>query len=73
MKLNGDKVVLRLTDEEKATCKMPEFNRPSFEVPVDCTLDYSLTANKGLPDMVEIDELNHATLMQNLHARYTND
>jgi myosin heavy subunit len=47
--------------------------KASFEAPVNLTLDFSHTANKGLADMVDIDELNHATLMQNLHARYMKD
>jgi hypothetical protein len=37
-----------------------------FETKVELTLDYSSNASSGLPDMVDIDELNHATLMQNL-------
>lgn len=73
VKLAGDKVLLRLTDEERKDCKIPELCRPQFEAPVDHTMDYSLTADQGLPDMVEIDELNHATLMQNLFARYKNN
>jgi len=44
--------------------------QPFFEASIDNTLDYSVLASKGLPDMVDIDELNHATLLQNLHARY---
>lgn len=47
--------------------------RPQFEGAVDSTMDYSHTANKGLPDMVDIDELNHATLMHNLYSRYRMD
>lgn len=73
LKLAGDKVTLRLTEEEKKTCKIDSLNKPSFDAPVDLTMDYSLMASKGLPDMVDIDELNHATLMQNLHARYMKD
>jgi len=30
-------------------------------------------ANNGIPDMIEIDELNHATILWNLHQRYMND
>ena len=73
VKLNGDKVMLRLADSERDGCKVPDLTRLQFEVPVELTLDYSLTADKGLPDMVEIDELNLATLMQNLAARYAKD
>jgi len=61
--LNGDKVVLKLTDEERATCQIPQLTKPNFEAPVDLTMDWSHTADRGLPDMVDIDELNHATLM----------
>ena len=63
MKLVGEKVQLRLTAEERASCKIGELLRPHFEASIEHTLDYSLTADNGLPDMVEIDELNHATLM----------
>ena len=44
-----------------------------FETKVELTLDYSQNASAGLPDMVDIDELNHATLLQNLEARYNRD
>lgn len=44
-----------------------------FETKVELTLDYSQNAIAGLPDMVDIDELNHATLLQNLEARYNRD
>jgi myosin heavy subunit len=33
-------------------------------------MEYSQVAEKGIADMVEIDELNHATLLQNLFRRY---
>jgi myosin heavy subunit len=36
-------------------------------------MEYSVTAERGLADMVEIDELNHATLLHNLCSRYMRD
>lgn len=36
-------------------------------------MPYSIAAEKGIADMVEIDELNHATLLFNLKQRYYKD
>ena len=36
-------------------------------------MDYSLSAEQGIKDMIEIDELNHATILYNLYKRYVND
>lgn len=36
-------------------------------------MEYSKIAEQGIADMVEIDELNHATLLQNLCSRYCHD
>jgi myosin heavy subunit len=36
-------------------------------------MEYSKIAEKGIADMVDIDELNHATLLHNLYSRYCND
>jgi myosin heavy subunit len=76
VKLDKEKVWLRLTNEERNNYKgtsRPSLNVDSFETKVELTLDYSNNAAQGLPDMVDIDELNHATLMQNLQARYDRD
>jgi len=36
-------------------------------------MDYSQKSEEGLSDMVEIDELNNATLLYNLFKRYEKD
>jgi myosin-5 len=36
-------------------------------------MDYSLAADKGIKDMIDIDELNHATILYNLFRRYEQD
>ena len=33
-------------------------------------MDYSLAAEQGISDMIDIDELNHATILYNLYKRY---
>ena len=64
LKVSGDgKVTLKLADSERAECQVADLKKPNFEGLVENTMDYSQTASKGLPDMVDIDELNHATLM----------
>lgn len=74
LRVSGDgKVVLRLADSEKAECQVAELKKPNFDGLVEHTMDYSQTASKGIPDMVDIDELNHATLMHNLQVRYSKD
>ena len=65
--------MLKLTTEEQKTCKVEDFMQSSFEVTLESTMEYSKAAEKGLADMVEIDELNHATLLYNLQVRYMRD
>jgi len=36
-------------------------------------MEYSSRAEEGIQDMVDIDELNHATLLYNLFKRYEHD
>lgn len=33
-------------------------------------MEYSETAEEGIPDMMELNELNHATLLYNMRQRY---
>ena len=42
-------------------------------VKLENTLEYSSMATDGIPDMVEIDELNPASLLYNLMTRYRRD
>ena len=73
VKLDKDKVWLKLTPDAAKICQVQAIKGPMFETKVELTLDYSQNAIAGLPDMVDIDELNHATLLQNLEARYNRD
>ena len=41
-----------------------------FTLDKSLILDYSYMAEKGLQDMIDIDELNHATVLYNLYKRY---
>ena len=71
--VNGSKLVLTLTPEEIKECKVKELLASSFEIEVDHVMEYSKVTEKGIADMVEIDELNHATLLHNLYSRYCKD
>lgn len=44
--------------------------KPNFLIDIKKTLEYSKAAENGLADMVEIDELNKASLTYNLANRY---
>jgi myosin heavy subunit len=41
-----------------------------FEIKAENVMEYSLSAEQGISDMIEISELNHATLLHNLKVRY---
>ena len=53
-------------------CRNPKFMHP-FAHTKNLILDYSEMAEKGLHDMIEIDELNHATVLYNLFTRYSRE
>jgi myosin heavy subunit len=48
-----------------------ELKKPGFPVGLELTLEYSKMAEAGLNDMVEIDELNPATLLFNMSQMYS--
>jgi myosin V len=66
----GDKCTCKISDKDK--CSEPKFLRP-FDIDKTLIMDYSDMANKGIQDMIDIDELNHATILWNLYKRYCND
>jgi myosin heavy subunit len=66
----GDKCTCKIA--EKETCSEPIFMKP-FDHDKSLIMDWSEMANKGLKDMIDIDELNHATILWNLYKRYCND
>lgn len=53
-----------------ADCKVAELKKPGFAVGPELTLEYSKMSEAGLNDMVEIDELNPATLLFNMSQMY---
>jgi myosin heavy subunit len=71
-KLEGEEVSLTLTPEELAEADgVPaDFKKPGFKSSIVDTLDYSAMTEAGCDDMVDIDELNSATLLYNLANRY---
>ena len=74
MSIDGENVKCQITDpEELRECTENELKVPGLVVPLNDTLEYSELAQQGIPDMVEIDELNPATLLYNLMSRYRRD
>lgn len=69
---NGATCSLALVPEELKECEEPKF-RQGFDHPKDLIMDYSDMADKGIEDMIDIDELNHATILWNLYKRYKKD
>jgi myosin heavy subunit len=59
-----------LFESELADCKVPELKKAGFPVGPELTLEYSKMSEAGLNDMVEIDELNPATLLFNMSQMY---
>lgn len=68
---DGDKSILKLAPGEE--CMEPKFRGNQFELPNTHVMDYSEMAEKGIKDMIDIDELNHATILYNLFQRYRRD
>lgn len=54
-------------------CKQAKFLNRDFELDNSLIMDYSEMAERGIKDMIDIDELNHATILHNLFQRYLND
>ena len=59
--------------EELKECKVAALKGSNVLIPLGNTLEYSAMATEGIPDMVEIDELNKASLLYNLATRYKRD
>jgi len=70
-KFEGDKLTCTLDESENKDCKVAELKKPGFPVGPELTLEYSKMAEAGLNDMVEIDELNPATLLFNMSQMYS--
>mmetsp|Transcript_6532 Transcript_6532/g.4658 ORF Transcript_6532/g.4658 Transcript_6532/m.4658 type:complete len:141 (+) Transcript_6532:167-589(+) len=68
--LNGDMVTCSLLEEDKKECKESELKKAKFDVKIEDTLEYTKMMDEGIADMVEIDELNPATLLFNMASRY---
>ena len=69
-KWDGEMATVALYESEKGECKVAEFKKASFQVAPELTYEFSKMADAGIEDMVEIDELNPATLLFNLANRY---
>ena len=72
-KMEGDMAYVTLTEEEARECRVVELKKQNFPIHIEKTLECSANAEDGIADMVEIDELNSASLLYNLGTRYRKD
>lgn len=68
---NGDKITCKLLAGEE--CQEPKFQKARFEHSKKHVMDNSAMAEDGIQDMINIDELNHSTVLYNLYKRYIRD
>ena len=71
--MQGDEAYVTNTDEEAKDCKVNDLKKQNFPIHINKTLEYSTSSEDGIADMVEIDELNSASLLYNLMNRYAKD
>ena len=65
-KLDGANLVCNLHEDELKDCKVAELKKKDFSIGVELTEEYSKMSEAGIDDMVDIDELNPATLLFNM-------
>lgn len=63
-------MVCNLFEEEAKDCKVADLKKPNIPAPVELTEEYSKMSEAGIDDMVDIDELNPATLLFNMAQMY---
>ena len=71
--MENDKAFVTITEEEAKDCRVNSLKQQNFAIAINKTLEYSALAEQGIADMVEIDELNSASLLYNLGNRYAKD
>lgn len=70
-KLDGNKLVCNLHEDENKDCKVADLKKKDFSIGVELTEEYSKMSEAGIDDMVDIDELNPATLLFNMAQLYS--
>ena len=71
--MEGDKAKVTVIPDEQAECKVQALKGNGILVKLVDTMEFSQMAEDGIDDMVEIDELNPASLLYNLATRYKRD
>jgi len=69
----GDNAKVTVIAEEAKECKVASLKGNGVLIKLQDTLEYSQMAEQGIDDMVEIDELNPASILYNLMTRYKRD
>jgi myosin heavy subunit len=58
---------------QKSPCNEERYMQDAFDIKKNLIMEYSDCAETGIPDMMHMDELNHATLLINMKKRYNKD
>lgn len=61
------------TNTERSPCNESRYLGSPFTIKKDLVMEYSETAEEGINDMIDMNELNHATLLFNMKKRYIRD
>ena len=69
----NDSICCKLTKKELETCEEPKFKSGSITWKKIHVMETSAQSEAGIKDMIDIDELNHATVLYNLYSRYSRD
>ena len=72
VKDHGATIDCRLDTEKETDCKEAKFKN-GFTVKREQMMEWSEMADKGIRDMIDIDELNHSTILYNLYKNYLRD
>ena len=68
-----NEIVTLETDTQKSPCNEQNYLGGYFQIKKNLTMEYSEAAESGIRDMIELNELNHSTLLFNMKQRYNRD
>ncbi|CAI2359384.1 unnamed protein product [Moneuplotes crassus] len=61
------------TNTDRSPCNEYKYLEGPFQISKTMTMEYSEDAEEGIRDMIDLNELNHSTLLFNMKKRYVRD
>lgn len=68
-----DSIKCKLIKKELEVCEESKFKVPQLTWKKEHVMETSGQSEQGIKDMIDIDELNHATVLYNLYSRFCRD